>query len=118
MRIPINPKRLDDGDGTVQTFIDNNACYHLSCKLSFNNLQLERAQDKCNKKMCRLESTSEETRHKRNRLEKKNIPFCFICELKDDINNLHNVETFNFCEKLKEIASELNDTKLLKSYHL
>ena len=48
--IPINPNRLDDGDGIVQTLTDNNACYHLSCKLLLNNQKLERAKDKCNKK--------------------------------------------------------------------
>ena len=38
--IPMNPKRLDNG--TVNTFVDNNACYNLSCKLSLSNDKLER----------------------------------------------------------------------------
>lgn len=111
---PINPKRLDDGRGIVNTLIDKNACYHNSCKLSLNNDKLKRAKDNCESKKRKLEVTCEATRPKRNRIEKTDLT-CFICETKDDTKNLHNVETFQFCEKIRECASELNETKLLKT---
>ena len=112
--IPIDPKRLNHGDGIVTTLRDNNACYHFSCKLLFNRQNLQRAHDKCDPKKRKSDAACEATREKRKRFEKSE-PTCFICEVKDDIKNLHNVETFNFCEKLRSFATELNETKLLKA---
>ena len=111
--IPLNPKRLDDGDGIVTTLKNNNACYHISCKLLFSRQKLQRAQDKSVSKKRKSDLVCEATREKRKRYEKSD-PTCFICEAKDGIQKLHNVETFNFCEKLRSFASELNETKLLK----
>ena len=43
---PLNPKRLNTGNGIVQTLIENNACYHFSCRQLFANYKLERAKSK------------------------------------------------------------------------
>ena len=112
--IYINPKRLDNGDGITKTLIDNCASYHLSCKLLFNNEKLQRVKNRNNSRKHKLETTLESPREKRQRLE-KSVLKCFICEKEDDIKHLHNIETFNTCEKLKDLASELNETKLLKT---
>lgn len=66
--IPMNPKRLDNGTGIVNTFFDNNACYHLSCKLSLNNDKLERAKGKSRKH--KIEIMPEATRPKRKCIKK------------------------------------------------
>ena len=105
---------MNDGDWIVKSLKDNDACYHLSCKLLFNNQNLQRAKEKSDSKKRKSDATCEATREKRKRLEKSDLT-CFICEAKEDNKNLHNVETFNFCEKLRNIASELNETKLLKT---
>ena len=112
--IYINPKRLDNGDGITKTLIDNCASYHLSCKLLFNIEKLQRVKNRNNSRKHKLETTLESPREKRQRLE-KSVLKCFICEKEDDIKHLHNIETFNTCEKLKDLASELNETKLLKT---
>jgi len=44
---PLNPKRLNNGKRIVQTLIENNACYHVACKLLFTNYKVERAKSKC-----------------------------------------------------------------------
>ena len=42
--ILVSPTRLDEGDGIESTLTRNRAKYHSSCKLEFNNTELERAQ--------------------------------------------------------------------------
>ena len=42
--LPINPKRLDDGTGILKTLKTNNATFHDSCRLKFNNTKLIRAE--------------------------------------------------------------------------
>ena len=41
--IALDSDRLDEGDGIEETFRKNNALYHQSCRLLFNNSKLERA---------------------------------------------------------------------------
>ncbi len=42
--IKLDPARLDEGGGIDQTLRRNNAKYHQSCRLMFNNSKLKRAQ--------------------------------------------------------------------------
>ena len=42
--ILLSPAQLDEGDGIESTLIRRRAKYHSSCKLKFNNTELERAQ--------------------------------------------------------------------------
>ena len=42
MPIPFDPKRLDEGDGILQTLEKNKAKFHESCRLKFNTSKLER----------------------------------------------------------------------------
>ena len=44
MPINLDPARLDEGDGIEVTLRANNALYHKSCKLLFNNTKLQRAE--------------------------------------------------------------------------
>ena len=109
--IPINPKRIDNGDGIEETLLTNRAKYHEACRLLFNNTKLNRALDKSKKR--KASKQEEEGRIKRKRIGlKDNI--CFICDNCDTIPNLSQVQTLSTCEQLKEIATELNEVKILK----
>ena len=112
--LPINVERLDNGRGIEQSLIDNAAVYHRSCYLLFNNTKLNRAELQFESRKRKQSESDEATRCKRKRVDMKD-PICFICELKQDSDsNLHNVETLYFCEQITELATELNDTSLLK----
>ena len=48
-RLPIHLERLDEGNGIEMAMIANNAKYHQSCKLQYNNTKLQRAEKKAQK---------------------------------------------------------------------
>ena len=99
--LPINVERLDSGCGIEQSLIDNDAVYHRSCYLLFNNTKLNRAQCQSESRKRRLSESEVATRCKRRHLVMKD-PVCFICEVKEDSDSdLHNVETLYFCEQIK-----------------
>ena len=51
---------------------------------------------------------------RRNRLSSSSIIFaCFICEKGDEDEKLHRVETFSCNDRIKSMAQELEDHKLL-----
>ena len=43
-QLPFNLERLDDGEGIEITMVTNNAQYHQSCRLRYNNTMLKRAE--------------------------------------------------------------------------
>ena len=44
MPMPIDARRIDDGDGNDNTLINHHAKYHEACRLIFNNTKLQRVQ--------------------------------------------------------------------------
>src|SRR6218665_3940540 len=111
--IPINPTRLDNGTGVENTLSQNQAKYHSSCYLLFNNTQVDRAKERREKKSAFQSADERSTKRvKRTNINTKDN-VCFICENEDDRPNLRQVETVQTCENLKEFAHTLNDTKLL-----
>jgi len=52
--MPIDVRRIDDGDGIENTLINHHAKYHEACRLMFNNTKLQRAQ----KRRCPSEKRS------------------------------------------------------------
>ena len=43
-QLPFHLERLDEGNGIEMTMINNNARYHQSCRLKYNNTKLQRAE--------------------------------------------------------------------------
>lgn len=58
--IPLNPARLNDGDGIGETLRKNKAVYHQTCRLMFNNTKLKRAQ----KRKSSTDTSNEEVQSK------------------------------------------------------
>ena len=111
--IPLEPKRIDDGSGIELTLRQNNAKYHQSCRMMFNN-KLGRAQKRPmshkpteeagpSKCTCTRRSISSVT---------DNENLCFFCEKEIDKAGRKAI-TKNIYERLKACATLLQDTKLL-----
>lgn len=106
MPIVLDPARLDDGDGLEGTLRKNDAKYHQSCRLMFNNTKLERARRRTE----RAQPEECQARLRRTTLEKN---MCFICEKEASSSELRQVMTMNLNNRLNECARNLNDRRLL-----
>ena len=112
MPIVFNPARLDEGDGMEVTLMQNNAIYHNSCRLLFNNTKLERAQKRKRITPSTLGGASE-VYDKRQRTSDPPRVQCFLCEEEDQISNLRQAMTMQLNERLNQCAKTLNHGKLL-----
>ena len=65
MPIDLDPGRLDDRDGVEETLRKNDAQYHHSCRLLFNNSNLERAQKRASSSDCEASSSTSKLPRKR-----------------------------------------------------
>ena len=91
--IPMDIKRLDDGSGIENTLRLNNAKYHNTCRLMFNNSKLERAQKR------RGSQRSDEPEAGPSKFTRRSVDTvpdikirCFFCE-KDVIGSDRNAMT-------------------------
>ena len=111
MPILFNPARLDEGEGIEATLVKNQARYHNSCRLLFNNTKLARAQKRTNQGT--PSSSADEDRLKRRRTSEPTKAQCFLCEEDDVMPNLREAMTMQLNERLHQCAMTLNDGKLL-----
>ena len=130
---------MDEGDGTLETLCNKNAKWHPSCRSKFTKLKIERERENAAKKASEqqyLQSTSQETPEapearrsertanlastaldNRSQLE-KNRTTCLFCNNGAGKQKLTRVTTFQFQDKLKTIATELNDINILPLFSL
>ncbi len=87
MPIPLDIRRLDEGDGIEETLLKNQAKYHESCRLRFNSSKLKRAQHRQSSTdhMAKDDKTSTKFTRKRSAAEieedkASSLGECFICE--------------------------------------
>lgn len=106
--IRLNTSRLNEGSGIEMTLRNNNAKYHRTCRLLFNNYKLERA----NKRSSTIQSDPGEgpSKMRRTSLEVKK---CFLCEKLEPVAELRQAMTMQLNERINECAKNLNDGKLL-----
>uniref|UniRef100_UPI00358E1F74 uncharacterized protein n=1 Tax=Myxine glutinosa TaxID=7769 RepID=UPI00358E1F74 len=111
-------ERLNEGYGIEAAMVANNALYHQTCKLKYNNTKLQRAEkrtlmtgreihdvpDAC--KRTRFHSRSSST-------EKAQEAQCFFCRQPAGTDGLHEVATFQVDSKVRDWAALLEDTELL-----
>lgn len=109
--IPLNPARLNEGEGIEETLNTNNAKYHNSCRLLFNNTKLDRVQKR---KPSSVESCEEiPTKVRRMSQDFKSLTICFLCEKHDSSSTLRQAMTMKLNERLNRCATTLEDGKLL-----
>ena len=119
MPIPLDIRRIDDGDGIEAAFIKNEAKYHESCRLMFNKTKLQRVQKRhqppdtslsdipLSFKFTRKSSTAP-TEERSLHLEE-----CFICEKQASRSELREAMTMQLNTRLHLCAQNLQDQKLL-----
>lgn len=109
-QLPINidPARLDEGGGIEETLRRNKAHYHETCRLLFNNTNLQRAEKRSTPAATRNEGGRSNIPRKAQ--EKKKIE-CFLCETQGD--ELREAMTMKVNMRINECARTLNDGKLL-----
>ena len=104
--------QLNDGSGVQQTLAKKHARYHRPCKLKlYTHLDREKkhTETKTDNDNC---LSPVKTRQKLGaKPSEKDI--CFFCEEVVDKKGLHSASTDNFDAKIREIATELNETKLI-----
>ena len=105
----LDPARLNEGGGIEATLRRNEAKYHMSCRLLFNNTKLDRA------KKCRSDSRGSETDegHVKQRRTSHDGQVCIMCEKTSPESDLRQVMTMNLDKRLHECAQTLNDGTLL-----
>lgn len=112
-QLPIQLERLDEGQGIEMTMVANNAQYHQSCRLKYNNTKLRRAEKRA------LKTDSEDlevyTTCKRSRSRSTSIQrdLCFFCEQPPGNSGLHEAATFQVDKRVQTCAEILEDTELL-----
>ena len=82
----IDPRRLDDGEGVEETLRRNQAKYHQSCWLLFNNTKLQRAQK-------RKASSDSPTDGSRSKIRRANLDCqqCFYAKNKNQSLNFEKL---------------------------
>lgn len=114
MPIKIDPTRLDDGSGIEATLRKNQAQYHESCRLLFNNTKLQRAEKRSAPAGGGDESSSSSTSSKiPRRISGAKKIECFICEDEGDEDDLTEAMTMKLNKRVNKCAKILNDGKLL-----
>lgn len=108
----INFNRLDDGSGVNSTLLKNNAKYHKTCSLKFNQKELLRAQKRFETIIETAPAVNDESTSSVKIITRStaaalasNIPICFLCnEQASHSHPLHNVTTFDVNVRIKGCA--------------
>ena len=110
--MPVDVKRLDEGDGIEATLMRHQAGWHKTCYLKYNQTKLKRLHK-------RSVAVKEKTdiRGVYTRLSQGGIDLteskCFLCEEPAGSAGLHNVSTYDTDAKVWRCATVLEDTALL-----
>lgn len=119
MPIPLDIRRVDEGGGIEAALIKNEAKYHESCRLQFNNTKLQRAQKRHKSPDMTLSdepSSSKFTRRSCNASTEEgplHLEECFICEKKASRTELREAMTMQLNTRLYLCAKTLQDQKRL-----
>jgi len=114
----INVSRLDDGDGMEKMLTKHEAKWHKKCYVLCNVTKVERAR-KLQEKACLNTDQSPLKKHLRSaatpacpmETEETHQPTCFFCD--ETTGDFHKAETISLDTRVRQIATELRDTKLL-----
>ena len=107
----LDPAKLDEGEGIDQTLRKNNAKYHQSCRLMFNNSKLKRAQKRASSAAEQTTDESPSTRRIPRRSSAQSE--CFLREKIGQTSELRHAMTQQLNDRVNEFAPTLSDGKLL-----
>ena len=103
-------ERIDEGQGIEAAMVANDARWHQTCKLCYNNTMLQRVEKRKNP------VESDNASRKCSRLHNETTPIeatCFFCENPAGSDGLHEVSTFQVDKRVRECATLVEDTILL-----
>ena len=107
--------RIDKGEGVETALFSNNAKWHKSCRLQFNNRKLERAQKRIQDqgKTC-LDNQGESSSKRRRSTEAGNDQSkCFFCGESAGKEVLLEASTFQLDKNVRRVATLIGDMQLL-----
>ena len=108
--IKLDPARLDDGSGIQETLKANQAQYHASCRILFNNTKLQRVEKRA------MRSDDEDVSNSGdNKVPRKSQTFkqveCFLCEKEG--GELREAMTMKLNKRVNECAKTISDRRLI-----
>ena len=119
MPIPLDICRIAEGDGIEAAFIKNEAKYHESCRLMFNNIKLQRVQKRHQPPDTSLSDVPSSfikfTRKSSNApTEERSLHLeeCFIYEKQASRSELREAMTMQLNTRLHQCAQNLQDQNL------
>lgn len=110
--------RLDEGQGIEAAMFANNAIYHQSCKLRYNNTKLQRSQKRAlavdinPKDLIALQKRTRSQVPSNGDTPVKQM-LCFFCEKEAGADGLHEATTFQIDSRVRACARMLEDAELL-----
>uniref|UniRef100_UPI00358EC93F uncharacterized protein isoform X1 n=1 Tax=Myxine glutinosa TaxID=7769 RepID=UPI00358EC93F len=116
----INIDALDEGDGIEAALIAHNGCWHRSCRLKYNNTELERARKRSKDRPALADDAGEGPSgvSKRTRQSTSALSICedlcFFCQKSSGKDQLHDVSTFKTDRRVRECAALVEDDDLLR----
>ena len=119
MPMPIDVRRIDDGDGNENTLINHHDKYHYheACKLMFNNTKRAQKRRCPSKKRSVDQSTSSKFTRKATNVAAKEVEpelvQCFICEKFVGRSEVREAMTMQLNDRPNQCAQNLQDEKLL-----
>ena len=110
--LPFRSERLDEGNGIEVTMMNNNARYHQSCRLRYNNTKLHRAEKKAQSEEYNTSMGCMHTRSKcTDTSSTKEI--CFFCGKPPSNIGIHEAAKFRVNERVYACAVLLEESELL-----
>jgi len=107
-------ERLDEGNGIEFTLNANNAQYHQSCRLKYNNTKLQRVEKRALETEGEMKDIPIASKCITRSHSTENIPeACFFCGQPPGVEGLHEAATFQVDSRVRSCASVLGNTDLL-----
>uniref|UniRef100_UPI00358EDFCA uncharacterized protein n=1 Tax=Myxine glutinosa TaxID=7769 RepID=UPI00358EDFCA len=101
------PTELYFGEETADSFASHAASWHKSCHLKFSNSKIERARKR------KMKDSSDAVSKKPIKRRSFDVEKCIFCEKGKEEDALHEVSTLEADNNIREMITELNDTKLM-----
>ena len=98
--LPFSLERLDEGNRTEMTMINNEAQYHQSCRLKYNNTKLRRAEKRVESEKYSTDVGCTHTRSKCNESSSSSSSIkavCFFCGKPPGNSGIDEVAIFKMC---------------------
>ena len=104
-------EQYDISNELAEVFVNTKAIFHKNCLLKYSQLKYERKiKNECKEK----EKDDKTPTTTRKKISASNFTgTCFFCNSDETISNLHSCQTLELDKRIRKIALEIGDVKLL-----